>query len=130
MQALYQWDLAGEDLAEIEAQFHAGQEMERADVGYFRELLHQVPARLTELRHALAPCLERPFEALDPVERTILLIAGYELSHRHEIPYRVVISEAVALARMFGAEDSYRFVNGVLDRLARDLRAVELAGGG
>ncbi|GBE09898.1 hypothetical protein BMS3Bbin12_01290 [bacterium BMS3Bbin12] len=129
VQALYQWDLTGQDLTEIEAQFHGGQEMDRADVGYFRELLHQVPACLDELRAALAPCLERPFEALDPVERTILLIGGYELGHRREIPYRVVISEAVSLAQMFGAEDGFRFVNGVLDRLARALRAAETAGG-
>lgn len=130
VQALYQWELAGQDLAEIEAQFRTGQEMDRADVDYFLELLHRVPAHLDELRAALQPCMERPIESLDPVERTILLIGAYELERRREIPYRAVISEAVELARMFGSDDGFRFINGVLDRLARTLQSERPAGGG
>jgi N utilization substance protein B len=81
--------------------------------------------QLAELDDLLAPLLERPLAQVDPVERAVLRVGAFELAHRPEVPYRVVINEAVELAKRFGAEQGHRFVNSVLDRLARDLRAVE-----
>ena len=125
MQALYQWDLAVADPAEIEHQFREREDFTGVDDEYFRELLHRVPARVVEVDAALAPGLERPLGGIDPVERALLRVAGYELLYRPDVPYRVVINEAVELAKKFGAEQAYTFVNGVLDRVARDLRAAE-----
>jgi N utilization substance protein B len=126
LQALYQWQMAGQPLAEIEAQFLTAQDMSRVDVGYFHELLHQVPAHLSALDEALEPVLDRPIGQVDPVERAILRIGAYELGHRLEVPWRVVIDEAVELAKMFGAEQGHRYANAVLDRLARRLRTAEI----
>lgn len=122
MQALYQWQLTQQDAAAIDAQFATEEDMERADQAYFHELLHEVPARLERLNGALAPCLDRALAQLDPVERAILWIGAYELMFRSDVPYRVVINEAVELAKRFGADQGHRFVNGVLDRLARSER--------
>lgn len=129
VQALYQWQLSGLDLGEIEGQFLAEEEMGQCDVDYFRELLHQVPGRLHELDGHLAPFLDRPIEEVDPVERAILRIGTYELGFRLDVPYRVAINEAVELAKTFGAEQSHKYVNGVLDKVAKGLRADEMRGG-
>lgn len=126
VQALYQWQLADASLREIEAQFLEEQDFRLADVEYFRELLHQVPAHLDVLDEALSPYMERRMAEVDPVERAILRIAAYELQQRIEIPYRVVLNEAVALAKTFGATDSHKYVNAVLDKAARQLRAFEV----
>lgn len=126
MQALYQWQMTGQDLRLIDAQFLADPDMDKADVAYFQELLHQVLARTDTINTALSPFLDRPLEQVDPVERAILWIAGYELAHRPDIPYRVVINEAVELAKKFGAEQGHRFINGVLDKTAHQLRAAEI----
>lgn len=126
VQALYQWQLTGQDPAEIEAQFLDEQDMGQVDVEYFRELLHQVVGRQAALDEALAPHLDRPIHEVDPVERAVLRLGAYELACRLDIPYRVVIDEAVELAKRFGAEQGHRFVNGVLDQAARKLRAVEV----
>lgn len=130
MQALYQWDLSGGSAREIEAQFRAEQPMDGVDLDYFAELLHGTLANVEALDAMLARHAERPAAQIDPVERAILRLAAYELAHRLEVPYRVVIDEAVRLARRFGAENGHRFVNGVLDRVARELRAVETAASG
>ncbi len=127
LQALYQWQLAGQDLSEIEEQFRTEQDMRRVDAAYFAELLHGVPAQLARLDRELQPVLDRPIAAVDPVERAILRLGTYELACRPEVPYRVVINEAVDLAKTFGAEQGHRYVNGVLDRLARSLRATEVS---
>lgn len=129
VQALYQWQLADAALRDIEAQFLEEQDFRLADVDYFRELIHQVPARLDVIDAALAPCMERTMEEVDPVERAILRIAGYELQERLEIPFRVVLNEAVALAKTFGASESHKYVNAVLDKAARQLRSVEVNAG-
>ena len=126
MQALYQWQMTGQNVADIEAQFLAEQDMSGAEIPYFQELLHEVPARLNDLDEALAPLLSRDLRQVDPVERAVLRIAAYELSMRSDIPYRVVINEAVNLTKRFGAEQGDRFVNGVLDKLARRLRQAEM----
>lgn len=129
MQALYQWQLTGHDLGTVEAQFLAEEDLSKADLGYFRELLHRIPAQLDAINAALAPLLDRPLEQVDPVEKAILWIGGYELSSRPDVPYRVVINEAVELAKKYGAEQGHRFVNGVLDKAARRLRAEEIGTG-
>jgi N utilization substance protein B len=125
MQALYQWDLSGSDLAAIEVQFHEDEDFSNVDRDYFHELLHQVPARLDEVEAAFQSYLDRPVAELDPVERAVLRMAGYELLVRIDVPYRVVINEAVNLAKKFGAEQAHKYINGVLDQAARRLRPVE-----
>jgi N utilization substance protein B len=126
MQALYQWQVGGQTPDIIEAQFSQDREMGNADPAYFRELLKGVSDNRTELDAAIGRHLDRPADQLDPVERAILWVAGYELLKRHDVPYRVVINEAVDLTKQFGAEQGHRYVNGVLDRVARDLRSMEV----
>ena len=128
LQALYQWQIVGSNLREIEQQFCHDHDMRKVDVPYFSELLHKVSAGADALDQLMFPYLDRALTALDPVELAILRMGTYELSQRPEIPYRVVINEALELAKTFGAEDGYKYVNGILDRLARDLRAVEMRG--
>ncbi len=125
MQALYQWQQAGHDLSEIEAQFLAGQDMSRVEVPYFQELLHEIPKDIESLDANLEPLLNRKINEVDSVERAILRIGTYELKHRLDVPYRVVINEGIMLAKKFGAVDSHRFVNGILDKLSFTLRSAE-----
>ncbi len=124
-QALYQWQMTGQDPSQIAAQFLADEDLPKADPDFFQELVHQVPARAAELDAALEPFLDRPLAQVDPVEHAILRIGSYELLHCPELAYRIVINEAVELAKLFGAEQGHRFVNGVLDRLARAARPGE-----
>jgi len=126
MQALYQWQMAGQDLGIISAQFLADQDMGKADVAYFQELLYQVVQLRDAIDGTLKPFLDRSLEQVDPVERAILRIAGYELTHRPDVPYRVVINEAVEMAKKYGAEQGHRFINGVLDKAAQQLRTQEM----
>src|SRR5829696_1503290 len=114
LQGLYQWLIGGRDAAQIEAQPLDDDDQLRAgaDLGHYRELLHGVISHADQLRAAFAPHLDRRVEALSPVEHAILLIAAYELQYRVEIPYRVVINEAVELAKSFGGTDGFRYVNG------------------
>ncbi len=128
LQALYQWDLARQRPAEIVAQFAEDDNWSRADTAYFGELVRGVTAQADALDARIAPYLDRPMAEVDPVERAVLRIATYELLHRLDVPFRVVIEEAVSLAAKFGAEGGHRFVNGVLDRLARELRPFETGG--
>ncbi|MBE2294818.1 MAG: transcription antitermination factor NusB [Phycisphaerales bacterium] len=125
VQALYQWQLTGQSPSQIETHFLANEDLSKADPSYFRELVHQVPVHVTEIDAALEPLLDRPLIQVDPVECAILRIGGYELLQRPDISYRIVLNEAIELAKVFGAEQGHRFVNGVLDKLARSVRAVE-----
>jgi len=126
LQALYQWQLARADLIDIEAQFRAINSMDKVDVDYFRRLLHQIPANLTTIEESLAPFIDRGPEHINPVERVVLWICAYELLNCLELPYKVILDESVALNREFGAEEGHRFVNGVLNNLARQVRAIEI----
>jgi len=126
-QALYEWQISGQQPSQIAAQFLADEDLNKADPDYFRELVHQVPARAAEIDAALEPFLDRPLAQVDPVERAILRIGGYELMQRPELAYRIVINEAVELAKTFGAEQGHRYVNGILDKLARAVRSVEFS---
>lgn len=126
MQALYQWSISGNDLTELEAQFNTEQDMSKVDTEYFRTLLHEIPAQVNSLDDMLSPHISRDDETVDPVEQAILRISAYELKTRLDVPYRVVIDEAINLARTFGAEKSHKFINGVLDKLAKELRQLEI----
>lgn len=125
-QALYQWHMAKHSLNEIEAQFRVDNEFIDIDGAYFREILHGVPAIRDEIDHALAPCLDLSLEELDPVELAVLRLSTWEFIKRVDVPYRVVINEGVELAKVFGATDGHKFVNGVLDKLAPSLREAEV----
>ncbi len=125
MQALYQWHMAGQSLNEIEAQFQVDNDFSQVDSAYFHELLHGVAHEKTEIDQAITPLLDRPLAELDPVELAILRLSTYELLKRVDVPYRVVINEGIELAKIFGATDGHKFVNGVLDKLAPRLRSVE-----
>jgi len=127
LQALYQWQVTGDDLGGIVAQFLEEHPAKSFEVDYFRDLVRGVPARLDELDQTLAPLLDRSVEELDLVERALLRLGAYELAAHPEVPYKVVINEAVELAKVFGAEQSHRYVNGVLDKVACRLRPVETA---
>lgn len=125
MQALYQWHMAGQAINEIEAQFYVDNDFSKVDADYFKAILHGVPSSVTELDDSFSPFLDRPIKDLDPVELAILRLSAFELLKRIDIPYRVVINEGVELAKVFGATDGHKFVNGILDRLAPKLRIAE-----
>lgn len=129
LQGLYGWQLTGGECAGIAGQLKDSPEYAQADEAYFLELIegtiHSAPA----LRAEFCAAIDRPLAELSPVEHSILLIATYELIHRPEIPYRVVINEAVELAKAFGATEGFRYVNGVLDKLAGRLRNQEAGAG-
>ncbi|PTS85983.1 transcription antitermination factor NusB [Pseudomonas sp. HMWF032] len=126
MQALYSWHMAGQSLNEIEAQFRVDNDFSTVDGAYFHEILHGVPRQKPEIDGAFESLLDRPLEEIDPVELSILRLSTYELKNRIDIPYRVVINEGIELAKVFGATDGHKFVNGVLDKLAPRLRADEV----
>jgi len=126
-QALYQWQVTGQQPSQIAAQFLADEDLNKADPDYFRELVYQVPARVEEIDAALASLLDRPLALVDPVERAILRLGSYELMQHPELAYRIIINEAVELAKLFGAEQGHRYVNGILDKLARTVRLTEFA---
>lgn len=128
VQALYSWQMAGQSLNEIEAQFRTDNDFSDVDGAYFHEILHGVPRLKGELDEAFLPCLDRPLDEVDPVELAILRLSTYELRNRADVPYRVVINEGIELAKVYGATDGHKFVNGVLDKLAPRLRAAELRG--
>jgi transcription antitermination protein NusB len=124
-QGLYQWLLSGSPAAEIDAQLRGAQGFDKADHEHLDAILNGVIRDSEALSAAIAPCLDRPLEQLSPVERAVLLVAAFELKNHLDIPYRVVINEAVELAKTFGGADGYKYVNGVLDKLSAQLRAEE-----
>ena len=125
LQALYQWSMAGAPLSDIEAEFRTDYDFSHVDLEYFQALLHGIPACVDELDASFEPLLDRALDELDPIERTLLRMGTFELRERLDVPYKVVINEAVALAKKFGATDSHKYINGVLDRAARQLRKAE-----
>ena len=127
MQGLYQRRLAGSPPADVRADLVASRGYERADEAYFDELWRGLAEGADESVGRLAPVLDRPAAGLSPIEWAILAIGAWELEHRPEIPYRVVINEAVELAKSYGGTDGHKFVNGVLDRHAASVRATEIA---
>lgn len=130
VQALYQWQLTGYDLSEIERQFTEEHGLGKGELTYFSDLLHGVPKVLDELDAALSEYTSRPIAQIDPVERAILRLSSFELLHRPEVPYRVAVNEGINLAKEFGANQSHKFINGILDKIARKYRAVEAGASG
>jgi len=126
VQALYQWQMAGQDLSEIERQFLEEERLKDAQKSYFVELFYGVPKNLDAIDRVLSEFVDRPVDAIDPVERAILRIGVYELLHRLDMPYRVVLNEGINLAKYFGADGSHKYVNGILDKVAQQKRAVEI----
>ena len=129
LQGLYSWLLAGQPVLDIIAQLEESKGFERADHAYFSSLMRGAIEQQGTLEEALAPCLDRKVRELSPVERGILLLGAWELKNAPDVPYRVVINEAVELAKSFGGTDGHKYVNGVLDKLAKSLRTQEARAG-
>ena len=127
MQALYQWQMTADDIDGIEQQFMEENDMKHVDQEYFSELLLGVLKEIARIDTSLEKHMSRKINAVDPVERAILRIATYEFIHRLDVPYRVVLNEAVILSKKFCAEKSHTFINAVLDKVARDTRVHETA---
>ena len=127
LQALYQWTLSGASPSDIEAEFRVDNDFQHTDGEYFNALLCGVIADVEALELVFEPALDRGLDDLDPIERNLLRLGTFELRDRIDVPYKVVISEAVALAKKFGATDSHRYINGVLDKISRELRTLERA---
>jgi transcription antitermination protein NusB len=125
MQALYRWQINSGPWQDVVNEFAAEEDMRKADRGYFNQLVTDICGSSESLDAALAPFMDRKPAELDPIERAVLWVAAHELRASPDVPYRVVINEAVGLAKRFGATDSHRFVNAVLDAAARELRPHE-----
>jgi N utilization substance protein B len=125
MQAIYAWQISGNSMDRVIEEFRHEQDMEIADLDYFEDLLRGVDAHRDELDSQLAPFLDREMSQVDPIERAVLRLAAYELRHRPDVPYRVVLNEAIEVAKRFGAEHGHTYVNGVLDKAAKQWRSVE-----
>ncbi len=126
LQGLYQWKIAGGTADFIEQQLCESDKFKYADTQYFSHVLHGVLQDVEAISKYIQPCLDRSIDELSPVEMAILLLSTFELTHHPEIPYRAIINEAIELARTYGGSDGYKYVNGVLDKLAVQLRAIEL----
>jgi len=129
LQGLYQWLLNNEDAGAIEAHIREAHGFDKADAEHFDALLYGSIREAAILREALTPWIDRPLAQVSPVEHVALLIGAYELKNHLEIPYRVVINEAVELTKSFGGIDGHKYVNGVLDKLAAGLRSTEFEAG-
>lgn len=125
LQAVYAWQLSGNRIDHVIDQFRAEQDMQIADVGYFEDLVRGVARAHEELDAAILPFLDREIARVDPIERAVLRIAAWELRERIDVPYRVVINEAVETTKRFGSEHGHTYVNGVLDKLSAQWRAAE-----
>jgi transcription antitermination protein NusB len=125
MQAVYQWQMTGAPFNDVVKEFREAGALKKVDDVFFGELLRGVMQSTEELDALLAPLLDRKVTELDRVEMALLRLGAFELKHRIDVPFRVVIDEYVELAKGYGAEDSFKYVNGVLDRLSTDLRQLE-----
>ena len=125
LQALYAWQLSGSHMNAVIDQFRHEQDMEVADLEYFEDLLRGVETNVAILDESLRPHIDREVAQIDPIERAVLRLAAYELKYRPDVPYRVIINEAIEVTKRFGADHGHSYVNGVLDKLAADLRSVE-----
>lgn len=126
MQALYQWHLSSSPVNQIEAEFITDHDMAKVDQEYFSEVLRGVPSTLSELDGYIESVTDRSVREMTPVELSILRMGAYELVHRIDVPFKVIINEGVELSKLFGASEGHRYVNGVLDKLSQRLRATEV----
>ncbi len=125
LQALYQWLMSGSDPLVISKQYRE-ETLGKVDWNYFEEVFSEIPGATQKLNESLEPLLDRELVALDPIEKALLYLGTFELANRIDVPYRVVINECVELAKIFGATDSHKYINGVLDKLASELRPAEV----
>ena len=125
-QGLYQWLLSSAPGSEIEEQLRGAQGFDKADQEHLEAILYGVIKEADTIDAELQPCLDRPLDQLSPVERAVLMVAAFEFKHHLDIPYRVVINEAIELTKTFGGSDGHKYVNGVLDKLAVQLRPTEV----
>lgn len=121
LQAIYQWQMTGDSIANVELQFVTEQDTKGADVDYFRELIAGVAMQVESLDTALSSLVSRPLDEVDQIDKAILRLCCYELSAKQDVPYKVVINEGIELAKAFASDDSHKFINGVLDKLAPQL---------
>lgn len=127
LQALYQWQMNASDLTDIMKQFNEEGRLTGIDVPLFQDIVHTVVSEVDEYDALYGQFLDRSVAMIDPIEKIILRIGVYELKHKPEIPYKVVLNEAVELAKRFGAEDSHKYINGILDKAAQELRSLEVS---
>ncbi|MFW2439571.1 MAG: transcription antitermination factor NusB [Arenicellales bacterium] len=127
IQALYQWEMTQQSRLEIEKHFLADDRLKKTDNAYFQELVSEIPRLVEDIDSSLSPYIDRDIALVDPVEKAVLRLAAYELIHHPEIPYRVVLNEAIELSKTFGSDNGYRFVNGILDKMGAEVRSVEAA---
>jgi transcription antitermination protein NusB len=128
LQALYAWQMSGSSMKSVIDQFRHEQDMEVADLEYFEDLLRGVETHVEVIDEALKPYIDRDVAQIDPIERAALRLATYELKYRPDVPYRVIINEAIEVTKRFGADHGHSYVNGVLDKLATELRVTEKRG--
>lgn len=129
IQALYQWQITGLVASEVLLQFLTFDGIKQADQPYFKHLFEGITEQVLVLDQTLLPFLDRPLKEVSPIEMAILRLGGFELLHCPELPYRVVLNEAIELSKIYGGTESYKFTNGVLDKLAKQLRSIEMAAG-
>jgi len=129
LQAMYQWQIAGTSIDQIESEFLHYHIDKKLDLAYFKELVHGVPKHQHEIDHEMQLFLGRPLHEIDPIELAVLRLATYELIKRPDVPYRVIINEALELTKKFGSIEGHKFVNGVLDRIAKKNRVTEITMG-
>ncbi|TWX72539.1 transcription antitermination factor NusB [Colwellia sp. C1TZA3] len=125
VQAVYSWQLSQNNIAEIELNFLTENSARRFDIPYFQQLFRGISAQISSIDEKISPHVDRPLKDVDPVEKAILRVAVFELSECLDVPYRVIINEAIELAKSFGADDSHKFVNGVLDKVVKLVRPNE-----
>ncbi|MBV6541607.1 transcription antitermination factor NusB [Ursidibacter maritimus] len=118
VQALYSWYISQNSIEQVELAFVTDQDMNGVDMPYFRKLLRGTVENIAAIDHSLRPYLDRAENEVDPIERTILRLSGYELQFELDVPYKVVINEGIEVAKVFGSDDSHKYVNGILDKLA------------
>ena len=126
LQALYQWEVTRQPMTDIENQFKDDKDIDRVDPEYFKDVLHGVVEQHDVIEVYIKRYIDRPLTELDPVELSILRLGIYELLKRPDVPYRVILNEGLELGKMFGATDGYKFVNGILDKVAREIRRHEI----
>lgn len=125
VQALYQWLMSEDDPLSIEVQFQLTNDMSKVSLPYFKKLLYGVISDLEKVEETFTPFLDREPDKLNPIERTMLRMSTYELMSCPEVPYKVVLDEAITLTKLFGSQDGYKYVNGVLNQVAKQLRTIE-----
>ncbi|QHB17435.1 transcription antitermination factor NusB [Mannheimia pernigra] len=118
IQAIYSWYISKNTVEEVELAFIADQDMKGVDMPYFRKLFRGVVNNVEAIDEALRPFLDRHEDDIDPIERSILRLSGYELKFEEDVPFRVAINEGIEVAKVFGSDDSHKYINGILDKLA------------